>query len=68
MAPVPPQYQEPGIGLEDLTKDRELGHLCYENAKALLRFTEYIHQVHRMEKPQKHSGKTSLRSQDKNRN
>jgi len=45
-----------------------LGHSCYENAKALLRFTEYIHQIHRVEKPQKYSGKISLHSQGKNRN
>lgn len=63
---APPGYEELYIFLGDLTKVTDSGHLSRENAKALLRFTQYIHQVHR--KTREAQWKNKFTSQDKNRN
>jgi len=49
-------------------KRHTLSLFVYDNAKTLLSFTEYIPQVHHLENSRKHSGKTRLYHQEKNRN
>lgn len=49
MVPVLPRYQELGIVLGNLTKNTYLGHSCYKNDQALLRFTVHIPRIHQID-------------------